>query len=126
MEKYRLRLLLEGHREDGEEPEYLTTCFRHELRASLLIAMIQGIAAILNAAGLPKRFKPKATTVVPPTPSRRAPSSPAQDLLEDGEIVASDDSGSDSDSVGVSTPNSGSGAGSLGHAPSVTPDAPPA
>jgi hypothetical protein len=121
VEKYRLRLLLEGHREDGEEPEYLTTRFRHELRASLLIAMIQGTVAILNAAGLPKKFKPKAMTIVPPTPSRLAPSSPAQESLEDGELDASDDSESDSDSDGGSTPNSGSDAGCFGHAPSVTP-----
>jgi len=50
VEKYRLRLLLEGPREDGEEPEDLTARFRRELRASLLIAMIQGTSAILNAA----------------------------------------------------------------------------
>ncbi len=67
VEKYRLCLLLEGHREDDEKPEYLTTRFRHELRASLRIAMIQGTVAILNAA---KKFKPKAMTIVPPTPSR--------------------------------------------------------
>ena len=137
MVKYRLRLLLEDHREDGEKPEYLTTCFRHELRASLLIAMIQGTVAILNAAGLPKKFKPKALTIVPPTPSRLAPSSTAQESWEDGEIDASDDSGSDNDSDGGSTPNedsgsdndsdggstpnSGSDAGCFGHAPSVTP-----
>ena len=81
--------------------------------------MIQGTVAILNAAGLPKKFKPKAITIVPPTPSRLAPSSPAQESLEDGEIDASDDIGSDTDSDGGSTPNSGSDAGCSGH-PSVT------
>jgi hypothetical protein len=77
---------------DGEEPEDLTATARfwRELRASLLIAMIQGTSAILNAAGLPKDFKPK-TTVVAPPPSRPAPPSlallaSAQDGLEDDEV----------------------------------------
>ena len=65
VEKYRLRLLLEGPREDGEEPEDLTACFRRELRASLLVAMIQGTSAILNAAGLPKGFKPRVSVIAP-------------------------------------------------------------
>ncbi len=60
-------------------------------------------------------------TIFPPTPSRLAPSSLAQESLEDGEIDASDDSGSDTDSDGGSTPNSGSDAGCFGHAPSFTP-----
>ena len=108
VEKYRLRLLLEGPREDGEEPEDLTARFRHDLRASLLIAMIQGTSAILNAAGLPKGFKPK-TTVVAPPPSRPGPPSPAlaftQDGLEDGEVF--DSEGADvSDSGSSSTASS--------------------
>ena len=66
--------------------------------------MIQGTYAILNAAGLPKGFKPK-TTVVAPPPSRPAPPSLAlastQDGLEDGEVFDSEgddvsDSGSSS------------------------------
>jgi hypothetical protein len=32
VENYRLRLLLEGPGEDGEEPEHLTSCFRRDLR----------------------------------------------------------------------------------------------
>jgi hypothetical protein len=83
VEKYRLRLLLEGDREDGEIPEHLTACFRRDLRASLLLAMIRGTSASLNAAGLPKRFKPKAMAIVPPAPSRPNPSSPAQGSPED-------------------------------------------
>ena len=67
VEKYRLRLLLEGPREDGEEPEDLTACFRRELRASLLVAMIQGTSAILSAAGLPKGLKPRVSVIAPPS-----------------------------------------------------------
>ena len=73
VEKYRLRLLLEGPRDDGEALEDLTACFRRELRASLLIAMIRGTSASLNAAGLPKRFKPK-DTVITPSPAPPGPS----------------------------------------------------
>ena len=97
-----------------------------------------GVLAPLIKCTLPlKKFKPKALTIVPPTPSRLAPSSTAQESWEDGEIDASDDSGSDNDSDGGSTPNedsgsdndsdggstpnSGSDAGCFGHAPSVTP-----
>jgi hypothetical protein len=110
VEKYRLRLLLEGSRKDGEEPEDLTACFRRELCAPLLIAMIQGTSAILNAAGLPKGFKPKSTVVAPP-PSRPAPPSLAlaatQDGLEDGEGF--DSEGADeSDSGNSSTTSSDS------------------
>ena len=129
VEKYRLRLLLEGPRDDGEALEDLTACFRRELRASLLIAMIRGTSASLNAAGLPKRFKPKDTVIVPPTPSSPAPSGPAQDL-EEGEICASDASdasdgseGSDesgNDSSPTSGFDSGSAASNAGdHTPSA-------
>ncbi len=106
MEKYRLRLLLEGPREDGEEPEDLTACFRRELRASLLVAMIQGTSAILNAAGLPKGFKPRVSVVAPP--SRPAPPCPtsAQDGLEDGEIVDSDGGDESSSDSGNSSTSS--------------------
>ncbi len=109
VEKYRLRLLLEGPRDDGEVPEDLTACFRRELRASLLLAMIRGTSASLNAAGLPKRFKPKATLIVPPTPSTPAPPSPVQDSVEDGEVDGSDDSDSDSDSSPTSGADTDSG-----------------
>ena len=61
VEKYRLRLLLEGPRDDGEALEDLTACFRRELRASLLIAMIRGTSASLNAAGLPHPIVPMST-----------------------------------------------------------------
>ena len=88
MEKYR-RLLLEDDREDGEIPEHLTACFRRDLRASLLLAMIRGTSASLNAAGLPKRFKPKAMAIVPPAPSRPNPSSPAQGSPEDSDVSRS-------------------------------------
>ncbi len=70
--------------------------------------MIQGTSAILNAAGLPKGFKPKTTLVAPP-PSRPAPPSPAlaftQNGLEDGEVF--DSEGADvSDSGSSSTASS--------------------
>ena len=116
VEKYRLRLLLEGPRDDGEEPEHLTACFRRELRASLLVAMIQGTSAILNAAGLPKGFKRDAAIA---RSSRPAPPSPtsAQDVLEDGEIVDSD-GGDESDSANSSTSGSDD---SVDGTPSVPP-----
>ena len=118
VEKYRLRLLLEGPREDGEEPEDLTACFRRELRASLLVAMIQGTSAILNAAGLPKGFKPRVSVIAPP--SRPAPPSPAsaQGGLEDGEIVDSDE-GDESDSGNSSSSSSDNG--SVHSTPSAAP-----
>ena len=62
-----------------------------------------------NAAGLPKRFKPKATLIVPPTPSTPAPPSPVQDSVEDGEVDGSDDSDSDSDSSPTSGADTDSG-----------------
>jgi hypothetical protein len=107
VEKYRLRLLLEGPRDDGEKPEHLTACFRRELRASLLVAMILGTSAILSAAGLPKGLKPRVSVIAPP--SRPDPPSPAsaQDGLEDedGEIV-DNDGGDESDSGNSSTSSS--------------------
>ena len=116
VEKYRLRLLLEGPRDDGEEPEHLTACFRRELRASLLVAMIHGTSAILNAAGLPKGFKRAAAIT---RSSRPAPPSPTsgQDVLEDGEIVDSD-GGDESDSANSSTSGSDD---SVDGTPSVPP-----
>jgi hypothetical protein len=125
VEKYRLRLLLEGPRDDGEALEDLTACFRRELRASLLIAMIRGTSASLNAAGLPKRFKPKDTVIVPPTPSRPAPS---QDL-EEGEICASnatdgsegtDENGNDSSPTSGSDSDSAASNAGDHHTPSAT------
>ena len=86
--------------------------------------MIQGTVAILNAAGLPKKFKPKAMTIVPPTPSRPAPSEPAQDL-EEGEIYASDASDGSDERGNDSSPTSGSDSESAAsnagdHTPSAT------
>ena len=75
-DKTKKKDLKKSPREDGEEQEDLTARFRRELRASLLIAMIQGTSAILNAAGLPQGFKPKAAVVAPPRAGRPLLASP--------------------------------------------------
>ena len=80
--------------------------------------MIQGTSAILNAAGLPKGFKPRVSVIAPP--SRPAPPSPAsaQGGLEDGEIVDSDE-GDESDSGNSSSSSSDNG--SVHSTPSAAP-----
>ena len=51
--QYRARLRLEGERDDGVEEDELTTAFRCELRAALLVATAKGTAEMLAVAGRP-------------------------------------------------------------------------
>ena len=51
--QYRARLRLEGERDDGMGEDELTTAFRCELRAALLVATAKGTAQMLAVAGRP-------------------------------------------------------------------------
>ena len=51
VDKFRQRLELEGHRDDGESPSDLVADFRHSFHVSLLVAMVQGHADMLTTAG---------------------------------------------------------------------------
>ena len=51
VDKYRLRLELEGERDDGRKVAELVADFRHNFHVSLLVAVVQGHADMLTTAG---------------------------------------------------------------------------
>ena len=69
VEKYRLRLLLEGPRDDGEEPEHLTACFRRELR---IVACRDDTGYLCNSQcrGAPEGFQAQGFCDCPPRAGR--------------------------------------------------------
>ena len=51
VDKYRLRLELQGERDDGQKLADLVADFRHNFHVSLLVALVQGHADMLTTAG---------------------------------------------------------------------------